>query len=71
MPVAVGVNVQLLELAPETGLPFKYHWYVYGGVPPLTVDVKLTCWPTNIEAVMGLIETVGGVGAALKKALRT
>jgi hypothetical protein len=21
-----GVNVQLLEVAPETGLSFKYHW---------------------------------------------
>ena len=71
MPGAVGVNVHVGDVAPVIGWLFRYHWYVYGEVPPLTVDVKVTCWPTSIEAVVGLIETVGGVGAVLKKAFRT
>jgi hypothetical protein len=37
-------------------------WY-----PPETVDVKVTDWPTRIEAESGFIETVSG-GMAEKTA---
>jgi len=40
-PVADGVYVQLELVAPEARLPSKYHWYAYGEVPPVTVEVKV------------------------------
>ena len=41
-PAADGVYVQPELVAPETGLPSKYHWYTYGEVPPVIDDVKVS-----------------------------
>lgn len=32
-PGEAGVNVHVEDSASVTGVPFKYHWYVNGGVP--------------------------------------
>jgi hypothetical protein len=36
-----------LELVPFR-VPFKYHWYVYGEVPPETVGLKFSDWLTSM-----------------------
>jgi len=60
-PVEDGVNVQDELVAPETAALFRYHWYVYDGVPPVTVDVKVLDWPTSSVADDGDIETESAV----------
>ena len=69
MPTVEGVKVQLPDVAPGYGLPSRYHWRVYGGVPLETVETKFTNWPRLIVADIGLIVTEGG-GRALNTAFR-
>jgi hypothetical protein len=59
MPGEVGQKTQLLEFAPVIRLPFRYHWKVYGGVWPKTVEVKFWDWPRSTVTEVGLMITDG------------
>jgi len=34
-------------------VPFWYHWYAYGDVPPTTVELRVWDWPTSRVAEEG------------------
>jgi hypothetical protein len=41
-PVGSVVVVHVDDVAPLTAVPFRYHWYVNGLVPPETVEENVT-----------------------------
>ena len=62
VPGAVGLNVQLLDVAPDTAVLPRNHWYLYGDVPPLTVEANATEPPGERVIMVGLIETTNTLG---------
>ena len=46
------MNVQELD-EPDCRAPLRYHWYVYGEVPPETVDVKVRDCPRSMMTEEG------------------
>jgi hypothetical protein len=58
------VNVHEEDVAPETGASLRYHWYVYGDVPPVTLELNCLDWPTSIMREEGEIDTAMGAPKA-------
>ena len=53
-------------VCPVSWFEFSYHWYVYGGVPPVGVVVKVVCCPVVIVPPVGVVVAViVGVGSGV------
>jgi hypothetical protein len=48
-------------VAPDTAVPFMYHWYERGEVPPEAEAVNVFDWPTSIVIDAGEAVTVDAI----------